>query len=77
MRSKKEAVFAPFVERFKKILFEGLPDKFYQYLEQLAKTLRFADSLLVVGYVEGALRKELLMVPFVERFKTATLGNSY
>ena len=29
------------------------------------------------GYVQGALRKELHVDPFVERFKTATLGKSY
>ena len=29
------------------------------------------------GYVHGALRKELLIAPFVERFNTATLGKSY
>ena len=26
------------------------------------------------GYVQGALRKELHIAPFVERFKTTTLG---
>ena len=29
------------------------------------------------GYVQGALRKELLIALFVERFKTITLGKSY
>ena len=29
------------------------------------------------GYVQGALQKELHIDPFVECFKTATLGNSY
>ena len=29
------------------------------------------------GYVQGALRKELLITPFIERLKTATLGKSY
>ena len=28
------------------------------------------------GYVQGALRKELHIAPFAERFKTATLGKS-
>ena len=27
------------------------------------------------GYVQGALRKELRIAPFVERFKTTTLGS--
>ena len=29
------------------------------------------------GYVQGALRGELLMASFVERFKTSTLGKSH
>ena len=29
----------------------------------------FAESLLIVSYVQDALRKELLMIPFIERFK--------
>ena len=29
------------------------------------------------GYVQGALRKELHIAPFVERFKTTTLEKSY
>ena len=29
------------------------------------------------GYVQGALRKELHISPFVEPFKTTTLGKSY
>ena len=28
------------------------------------------------GYVQGTLRKELRTVPFVEHFKTTTLGKS-
>ena len=35
------------------------------------------EFLLVEGYVQGALRKELCIAPFVERFKTAILGRSY
>ena len=35
------------------------------------------DFLLVEGYVQGALGKELFIDPFIERFKTATLGRSY
>ena len=35
------------------------------------------DFLLLEGYVQGALRNELCIAPFVERFKTATLGKSY
>ena len=29
------------------------------------------------GYAQGALRKELHIAPFVERFKTAALRKSY
>ena len=35
-----------------------------------------AKFLLMEGYVQGALRKELRIAPFVERFKIATLGRS-
>ena len=36
-----------------------------------------AEFLLVAGYVQCALRKELRIDPFVERFKADTLGKSY
>ena len=44
---------------------------------KLLKRCISVEFLLVKGYVQGALRKELLLAPFVERFKTATLGKSY
>ena len=34
------------------------------------------DFFLAEGYGQGALRKELHIAPFEERFKTATLGRS-
>ena len=34
------------------------------------------EFLLMEGYVQAALRKELRIAPFVERFKTTTLGKS-
>ena len=34
------------------------------------------DFFLVEGYGLGALRKELHIAPFVEQFKTSTLGRS-
>ena len=34
------------------------------------------DFFLVEGYGQGALRKDLRIAPFVERFKIATLGRS-
>ena len=42
---------------------------------KMTKHYIFAEVFLIESYVEGALRKKLLMAPFVERFKTATLGN--
>ena len=37
----------------------------------------FADVLLMEGQVQGALQKELLIAPFLERFQRATLGKSH
>ena len=34
------------------------------------------EFLLIEGYVQGAIRKELHIAPFVERFKITTLGKS-
>ena len=36
-----------------------------------------AEVFLIEGLIQGALRKELIIAPFVECFKTATLGKSY
>ena len=36
----------------------------------------FARFLLIEGYEHGALRKELIFAPFLERFKTAILRKS-
>ena len=36
-----------------------------------------AEYFLITGYVEGAIRMELLITPFVEHFKTTTLGKSH
>ena len=33
--------------------------------------------MLMVSYVEGALRKELLMAPFIESFKEVALEKIY
>ena len=35
------------------------------------------DLLLIEGYVQGALLKEVHIPPFVERFETISLGKSY
>ena len=42
--------------------------------KNLTKHCIFANSLLIVSYIQGALRKELLIAPFVEHFQNATLG---
>ena len=44
---------------------------------KLLKHFIFTRFLLTEGYKQGALRKELIVVPFVERFKTGTLRKSY
>ena len=36
----------------------------------------FAKMVLIKGYVQGALRKELCIAPVVECFKTTNLRNS-
>ena len=61
----------------KQLLWESLTDKIYHYLENLPKHYIFADFLLIVSYIQGALRKELLIASFVELFKNANLGKSY
>ena len=38
----------------------------------MRKTWIFANSLLIVSYVQGALQKELCIAPFIERFKRTT-----
>ena len=40
---------------------------------KLLKRFIFARFLLIERYEQGALRKELTIAPFVERFKTGTL----
>ena len=43
----------------------------------LLKRCISADFLLMEGYAQRALEKELHIAPFVEPFKTATLEKSY
>ena len=38
----------------------------------MRKTWIFANSLLIVSYMQGALQKELWIAPFIERFKRTT-----
>ena len=50
---------------------------FFSTWTKIPKNCIFADVLLMEGQVQGALQKELLIAPFVERFKRATLGKSH
>ena len=59
----------PLWSTLKQLLWESLPDKFYHCI--------FADSLLILSYVQGALWKELLTASFIGKFKTTTLGKSH
>ena len=44
---------------------------------KLFKHCSFVYFMLMEVYVQGALLKGLPIAPFVERFKTPTLGRSY
>ena len=44
---------------------------------KLFKHCTSVEFLLVKGYVQGTLQKELLIAPLTECFKTATLGRPY
>ena len=46
---------------------------FISSYSKLLKHFIFAQLLRIEGYEQGALRKELTFVPFVERFKITTL----
>ena len=56
------------------MLWESLPDKFHPY--NLSRHCVFADYLLIVSYVQGALRKELRIASSVERFKLVIVRRS-
>ena len=45
--------------------------------DTLRKNQIFVDAFLIEDYEYNALRKELLVAPFVEHFKTTTLGKLY
>ena len=49
---------------------------FISTYSKLFKHFISVPFLLIEGYEQGAPRKELTIVPFVEKFKTATLGKS-
>ena len=61
------------------MLLGDLTDKFLSTWNYSPRNYVFTESLLIVSYVQGALRKELLMAPFVKRFKNSyfVLNKSY
>ena len=61
---------------FKQLVWEGLADEFASTWSNLLKYSMSVNFLLIEGYAEGALRKELRISPFVEHFKIASLGRS-
>ena len=46
-------------------------------MDTFLKTQIFAGVFLIEGYEYAALQKELLLSPFVERFKTTNLEKPY
>ena len=72
-----ELHIAPLVKHFKTATSRRSSRRsFFSTWNNLLKHWISAEFLLVKGYVQGALRKEMRIAPFVERFKTATLGKS-
>ena len=61
----------------KELLWEVLLIKVITTWKNLPKHYIFADFLLILSYMQGALRKELLIASFVELFKNANLRKSY
>ena len=71
---RKELHIAPFLERFKKNYRKVLLINFVRIWHNLLSHCIFAKFQLMEGYVMGALRKELRIAFFVQRFKTTTFG---
>ena len=72
---RKELLIAPFVKHFKTTTYINklcLPVLGTIYLKRYIS----AQNLMVEGYVHSDLRKGLHIAPFVERFKTTSLGKS-
>ena len=71
----------PVIVRFKTVALEksywSYQMHFCSTWNNLLKHCISVDFLLVEGYLKGAPRKELRIAPFVQRFKTASLGRSY
>ena len=74
---RKEMIVAPFVERFKNSYFEkAFLINFISTYSKLLKHFIFACFLLIEGWEQGALQKELTIAPFVGQFKRATWRKS-
>ena len=71
----KELLMAPFGEPFYfgKVLVINFPSTWNNLLKHCIPP----EFLQMEGYVHGALRKELLIAPFVELSKTITLEESW
>ena len=74
---RKELHITPFGEHFSSFFGKVLMMAFTRTCNNLLKHCFSLEIFLMEGYLEGALRKELRNDPFVEHFKTATLGKSY
>ena len=73
-----ELLVAPFAERLKAATLGKSYQEILPVLGTIYLNIAFLPKfLLIEGSVQGALRKKLPIDPFVERFKTATLGESY
>ena len=73
---RKDLFIAPSIDRINTVTL----GKSYWYILPVHGTIylniAFVDFLLIVALVQNALRKKLLIAPFVERINIVTLGNS-
>ena len=75
---QEELLIARFVEQFKTSTL-GKSQWWHLLIlrTQMTKYYIFTEFFLIENSVQGALPKELFIVPFVECFNTATLRNFY
>ena len=74
---RKELLITPFLDTKNNYLGKVRLQMSNNTSNKMPKHCIFAKVFLIEDYVQGALRKELFIAPFVERFNTATLGKSY
>ena len=74
---QKDLVIALFVEQVKTYFENVLLINFISIYSNLLKYFIFVHLLPIEDYEQGALRKELIIVPFAGRLKTATLRKFY